>query len=47
MDQGKAADLDKSHLTRGAWIEIFNIGTLTSIDDKSHLTRGAWIEINS
>ena len=33
-----------SHLTRGAWIEIFTLlcGLLHTL---SHLTRGAWIEI--
>ena len=37
--------MGKSHLTRGAWIEI-----VAGADDAkeylaSHLTRGAWIEI--
>ena len=33
-----------SHLTRGAWIEIFDL-QFTRYIIKSHLTRGAWIEI--
>ena len=34
----------KSHLTRGAWIEI-SFSLLIVRLAKSHLTRGAWIEI--
>ena len=33
-----------SHLTRGAWIEIFGDKN-EFIRSMSHLTRGAWIEI--
>ena len=38
----------KSHLTRGAWIEI-KISLVKSIKPymQSHLTRGAWIEIST
>ena len=34
----------RSHLTRGAWIEIIAEGN-GAISTGSHLTRGAWIEI--
>ena len=35
---------EKSHPTRGAWIEI--IDTMKMVEPfKSHPTRGAWIEI--
>ena len=37
--------MEKSHLTRGAWIEIQKIKSAMYKDLKSHLTRGAWIEI--
>ena len=35
----------KSHLTRGAWIEIRRIKQTCWKSWMSHLTRGAWIEI--
>ena len=35
----------RSHLTRGAWIEIRSIPFVISLFKSSHLTRGAWIEI--
>ena len=35
---------NRSHLTRGAWIEIL-LYLLYSLRISSHLTRGAWIEI--
>ena len=34
----------RSHLTRGAWIEM-HIKTIEEIMQMSHLTRGAWIEM--
>ena len=34
----------RSHLTRGAWIEISEV-TASKESVTSHLTRGAWIEI--
>ncbi len=37
-------DGGKSHLTRGAWIEMV-LNTLPSAKFPSHLTRGAWIEM--
>ena len=37
--------LDESHLTRGAWIEISNYCVSGFSCDRSHLTRGAWIEM--
>ena len=37
----------RSHLTRGAWIEILNAIAEKWLDVLSHLTRGAWIEILS
>ena len=37
--------IGKSHLTRGAWIEICDSDELKNLIEKSHLTRGAWIEI--
>ena len=38
-------DLDLSHLTRGAWIEILFHFRYLGCNIASHLTRGAWIEI--
>ena len=35
----------KSHLTRGAWIEIPALTSAFPACSLSHLTRGAWIEI--
>ena len=35
---------ERSHLARGAWIEISVLG-LGAEDDESHLARGAWIEM--
>ena len=44
--QSSPPDFQKSHLTRGAWIEISKIG-ISDVTLQSHLTRGAWIEIIS
>ena len=38
-------NIDKSHLTRGAWIETLYFVRGVYFDE-SHLTRGAWIETN-
>ena len=38
--------MDLSLLSRGAWIEILNIGYLSS-PKSSLLSRGAWIEIEN
>ena len=35
----------KSHLTRGAWIEMKITIDIANKKEMSHLTRGAWIEI--
>ena len=37
----------RSHLTRGAWIEIKTIVEMILTEELSHLTRGAWIEMFS
>ena len=36
---------ERSHLTRGAWIEIAHTSAALRRLNVSHLTRGAWIEI--
>ena len=36
-----------SHLTRGAWIEIYKTMPNGQLVGMSHLTRGAWIEITT
>ena len=36
----------KSHLTRGAWIEMSKFYNEVDFYSVSHLTRGAWIEIH-
>ena len=47
MTRRAEADCVESHLTRGAWIEIFDKYVLYIPQAPSHLTRGAWIEISA
>ena len=38
--------INRSHLTRGAWIEMVGEYNFKLMSKLSHLTRGAWIEIS-
>ena len=38
-------DADRSHPSRGAWIEILTLVVSSLLKVKSHPSRGAWIEM--
>ena len=44
VEIAQSLDLVRSHLVRGAWIEIFSNFADIHLR-RSHLVRGAWIEI--